>query len=286
MDIIPVYKGKNKNILVISGGGTKGLSALGALTALIENEIIFFPEIFCGTSAGAAICFLINIGYSPKDIFNVLYDYDFSEFINYLDPEDILFDNYFALCDIQSIIDILTKFMNFKNINIDITFKQLFDKTKSKLIITGTCVNDFNVEYFSVDHSPDMRVFDAIRITISIPYLFKPYNYKNKLWVDGGVFNNYPIELFKDKLDDVIGINLDDEYNSIDITDSKEYFLSVLKCAYRGLDLTKINQYKDYTINLIHTYNKNSWALSKDNKQKLFNFGYEFTINYIKQKLL
>ena len=49
METIPVYKGKNKNILVISGGGTKGLSALGSITALIENEIILFPEIFCGT---------------------------------------------------------------------------------------------------------------------------------------------------------------------------------------------------------------------------------------------
>ena len=40
MENIPLYKGKKKNILVISGGGIKGLAGLGALTSLIENEII------------------------------------------------------------------------------------------------------------------------------------------------------------------------------------------------------------------------------------------------------
>jgi hypothetical protein len=30
MEIIPLYKGKRKNILVISGGGVKGFSALGS----------------------------------------------------------------------------------------------------------------------------------------------------------------------------------------------------------------------------------------------------------------
>ena len=40
MDDIPLYRGKRKNILVISGGGIKGFSALGAVTRLKELEII------------------------------------------------------------------------------------------------------------------------------------------------------------------------------------------------------------------------------------------------------
>ena len=284
METIPVYKGKNKNILVISGGGTKGLSALGSITALIENEIILFPEIFCGTSVGAVISFLINIGYSPKDIYNVLDTFDFSNFIEYLDPEDIIFDNEFAFCDIKFLTDLLKEFMRLKNIPRNITFKQLFEKTQSKLIITGTCVNDYNIEYFSVDNYPDMEIFKAVRISISIPFLFKPYKYDNKLWVDGGVMNNYPIEIFKDKLDDVIGINLDDSYEYSEINDPKDYFISVLKCAYRGLDFNKIKIYEDNTINLIHETRNSSWGLSKSYKKKLFDYGYNFTIDYIKNK--
>ena len=63
MEDIPLYCGKLKNILVLSGGGTKGLATLGAITALKEVGIIDKPEIFCGTSVGAIISLLLCIGY-------------------------------------------------------------------------------------------------------------------------------------------------------------------------------------------------------------------------------
>ena len=47
MEDIPLYIGKRKNIIVISGGGLKGFTALGALTRLIELEIIVNPDIYC-----------------------------------------------------------------------------------------------------------------------------------------------------------------------------------------------------------------------------------------------
>jgi predicted acylesterase/phospholipase RssA len=55
---IPLYCGKRKNILVISGGGMKFFSALWAVSKLIELEIIIKPDIFCGTSVGSIICLL------------------------------------------------------------------------------------------------------------------------------------------------------------------------------------------------------------------------------------
>jgi predicted acylesterase/phospholipase RssA len=61
MEIIPLYQGKRKNILVISGGAMKGFSALGAIKYLIESEIIIYPEIMCGSSVGSIICLLINL---------------------------------------------------------------------------------------------------------------------------------------------------------------------------------------------------------------------------------
>ena len=40
MEDIPLYVGKRKNILVLSGGGIKGLATLGSLKCLMDNEII------------------------------------------------------------------------------------------------------------------------------------------------------------------------------------------------------------------------------------------------------
>jgi NTE family protein len=57
----------------------------------------------------------------------------------------------------------------------------------------------------------DVIISDAVRISMSIPYIFKPHHvyYKEKgerlvdskrhIWVDGGLYNNYPIRCFDDR---------------------------------------------------------------------------------------
>ena len=45
-------------------------------------------------------------------------------------------------------------------------------KADKKLILTGTCLNTKNVEYFSYKTHPEMKLIDAIRITVSIPLIY------------------------------------------------------------------------------------------------------------------
>jgi NTE family protein len=260
MEEIPLYKGKTKNILVISGGGLKGFSALGAVKCLMDNQIIFFPEILCGTSVGSIICFLINIGWGPNDMYNILEQLDFTSMINYVEPDKILFDPCFGIIYPNLIINVIKSFIKKKNISTKITFKQLFELTNSKLIITGTCINDSTITYFSVDNYPDMPIIKALQISISIPFIFKPYKFENKIWVDGGCMNNYPIDLFMDRLDDVIGIYLDHDYSIIkEIPDIQNYFLTIIKCVFRGLNYNKLEIFKKNTIRII---NKNDNSIN------------------------
>ena len=283
MEIIPLYQGKRKNILIISGGGLKGLAGLGALTCLIDNEIILFPEIYAGSSIGSVICFLMNIGYNSKDIFNILLEIDFTKLIKYIEPENLLIDPCFGLSSPEPILQAIYSFMKKKNIKKNITFRELFNMTKSKLIITGTCINDVTINYFSVDTYPNMPILKAIRISISIPFIFRPYLFENKLWVDGGCMDNFPIELFVDKLDDVIGIYLDDYYELIeDINEVQDYFYRIFKCIFRGLNCNKIKLYEKYFVNIVCVGNHSTnWEISKQDKQNLYNFGYDSAKNYI-----
>ena len=274
--MIPLYQGKKKNILVISGGGLKGFAGLGAVTSLIQNNIIDIPEIYAGSSVGAVICFLLNIGYHSKDIFNVLLALDFSEFIKYIEPDNLLNDPCFGFSTPEPIIYTIFSFMKQKKIKDNITFKELFDLTKSKLIITGTCVNEQQIYYFSVDTFPNMSILKALRITICIPFIFRPYLFENKLWVDGGCMNNFPIDLFKDKLDDVIGIYLDEHFHFIDeINEIQDYIFCLLKSIFRGLNCNKINFFKKYLIHIIsNTTSNNNWEISDQDKQYLYDLGY------------
>ena len=108
MEDIPLYIGKRKNILILSGGGIKGLATLGALKYLFDNEILVKPEIICGTSVGAGIGFLLILGYTPQDIYNLFYSIDLSQLLNN-DFTSIFDDICFGLNSADSLMHIITK---------------------------------------------------------------------------------------------------------------------------------------------------------------------------------
>ena len=67
-----------------------------------------------------------------------------------------------------------------------------------------------------------MKLTDAIRITTSVPLYFQPVKYNNKTFIDGGCMDNYPINLFTDRLQEVIGVYLYPEITNTNINNLKE----------------------------------------------------------------
>ena len=107
MEEIPIYNGKLKNILIISGGGMKGFCALGAVSKLKELEIIDEPDVYCGTSIGSSLCFLLSIGYSSEDIFTILHDIDSDMLIKY-NIDAIFNDSYLGIASLNAFISVIT----------------------------------------------------------------------------------------------------------------------------------------------------------------------------------
>jgi predicted acylesterase/phospholipase RssA len=284
MEEIPIYTGKLKNILIISGGGMKGYCALGAVTKLKELEIIDEPDVFCGTSIGSSICFLLSIGYSCEDIFTILYDID-SEMLLKYNIDTLFNDPHFGIANLDAFISVITILTKKKKISRKITFKKLFNKFKKDLIITGVSVNDAKLFYFNHINTPNMEIITAIRISCSIPFIFKPVEYNNKIWIDGGCFNNYPIDYFFDKLDDVIGIHLEDDEICIDTFDDiPTYITQVFKCVIKGLNYGKYDKYDKNTINIKVSCKYNFFDITKEQKKILFNFGYNTVDDFYKKK--
>ena len=54
--------------LVLSGGSVMAISIIGALQYLKDNNLISHINHYIGTSAGAIICYLLIIGYTPIEI--------------------------------------------------------------------------------------------------------------------------------------------------------------------------------------------------------------------------
>ena len=277
MDDIPLFTSKLKSILVLSGGGIKGICTLGAISKLKELEIIKYPEIYCGTSVGSIISFLLLIGYSPKDILDLLIEIDFTKLFQ-VDLDDIFENPHIGLSHTTGFMIVLKSFIEKRGLSLTITFKELYELFPSKLIITGTCVNDISLHYFSVDTTPSMPVVKAIEISICIPLLFKPIEYDGKIWIDGGCLNNYPIEIFHENLDDVIGIYLGGGVCNYSQFDNPEiYFRQVMSCVIRGMNINKINFYEKQTILIKDNLNV-SWDLSKEDKISLYNIGYNYLL--------
>jgi NTE family protein len=270
---------KIKNILVLSGGGIKGICHIGALKALQDLKKIDNIKTISGTSIGALVGFLFSIGYSPDDLFNFILLFDFKK----LKPNPINVFEKYGIDNGDKFIVIMNQMLKTKNIDDKINFKQLYQKTGINLIINASCINDKQVYYFSHKTHPDMSVVLAVRMSIAVPIYFAPVIYDNKMFVDGGCIDNYPIQLFSDNLEHVIGIHLAGVKNNVtSIKNPEEFIINLVQCLQEGVSKNSIKGFEKQTINII-TPGLNLLDLSIDNKKKqeLYDCGYNTTVRTI-----
>lgn len=178
--------------LAIGGGGIYGIKYLGILSKYDITRV----ERICGSSVGAIIAFFITIGFSCEELFNVIKTINFSQYIN---PKMLTLITQFGLDTgdelMQLFIQIAKNVM--PNFSYNTTFKELYDITKKKLIITGSCLTTTKPKYFNYKKTPNMSVILAIRISISLPLIFTPIKYKGKTYIDGAFFCPNPSKYFK-----------------------------------------------------------------------------------------
>jgi predicted acylesterase/phospholipase RssA len=82
----------------------------------------------------------------------------------------------------------------------DFTFAQMKDAGFRDLLVCGTNLSTGRSELFSWYHTPEFPVADAVRISMSLPMIYKPYVIEAEqkgypscgTYVDGGLWNNLP----------------------------------------------------------------------------------------------
>jgi predicted patatin/cPLA2 family phospholipase len=185
----------NYNELILSSGGIKGGIMLGALDYLSNVYDMSNFKFFTGCSVGAFICFMLCIGYNPKELYDIFINIDESMLLN-ISINNLL--NDFGLDNFTNIINFFKAMMFIKEIDYNITFKELYEKTGKLLTIVVTNISENSTEYFNNNLTPDANILNAIRMSISIPILTTPVNYNNNLYVDGALLDPYPYNFNKD----------------------------------------------------------------------------------------
>lgn len=269
--------------LVLSGGGLKGLATIGALKALNDNKLLDGIKSIACSSIGALIAGLYCIGYTFEEIYKLILKLDIENIVC-ANAENLL--NYYALDNGKRFEYVLTKIIESKNLNKMITLKEVYEIRKINLTITGTCLNDSQIYYFSHIITPDMPLLVCIRISTSIPIIFKPVIYNNKTYVDGSVLDNYPLHLFQNDMTRTLGIYLKDirTYKQ-QINNIESYGYALLECllesqinqTYFGADNTMLLE-----MSCVSVIEK----VDQKTKKEMYTIGYEKAKEYIKKKNL
>lgn len=224
---------KSKKILVLSGGSLKGFAQLGAMHCLKKYDLLKDIKTIAATSAGTFVGMLYCAGYNPMEMYKFFNLLDMDRCTK-IDTNNIM--TKYGLDDGSRIILVMSRMLGAKGFSGDVLFDEFYKKTGMTLIITGVCVNDKKVYYFSHTTYPKMKVLDAVRISISIPVVFTPFVYEGKTFVDGGCIDNFPINLFKNNIDETIGIYVTEKRKIVhDIKYIDDYLNNVLQCLYEGI---------------------------------------------------
>ena len=175
--------------LVIGSGGIFGVYMIGAIYELTKYHPLSKFKYYTGCSIGAIICLLINIGYNIESIKKIILEIDFGMF------QEIKFVNFINDCG----LDNGDKMMNFlkalilnKNIPFDITFEELYEKTKKTLTFTVSNITKGIVEYHNHILTPNMSILLSLKMSTNVPILYYPILYNNQYYVDGALLDPYP----------------------------------------------------------------------------------------------
>lgn len=225
--------------LIISGGGTRSIAVIGTLKYLEKNSLLQDIKKYAGSSAGAILSLLLNIGYTSQEIYDDVFSQNSSNVYDnmFKIPYNLLV-NYGLFSGVK-MINLLEKLIIKKGFKENITFKELYEQTNKIIVLTGSSLTDKDTYYFNYNTTPNMKVTDAVRISISIPLFFTSVQYSinniNHVFVDGGVLNNLPLFYF-DLCDD-----------------NNKYFLTCKELTKYKIENQKLKVVKGY----INNYNEN-----------------------------
>lgn len=187
--------------LVFEGGGVKGIAYVGALEELQKRDIMGSITRIGGTSAGAINVVLLSLGYTLDETYQIMSILDFREFVDaskswVLNVPRLL--RQFGWCKGEFFRSWIEKLIAKKTGASNSTFEDLQRSERFKdLYLIGTNLSTRFAEVFSAEQTPSMSVAEAVRRSMSIPLFFAAVRDRsNDVFVDGGVFDNYPIKVF------------------------------------------------------------------------------------------
>ncbi len=177
--------------ITLSGGGALGFAHLGALKAL--EEVGIHPTCLSGSSMGALVGLFYSSGLSVEEIIQIIRTEKVYKLIKIFSLPTS-HKNRLGLSTHKSISGIINKYIpyeRFEDLPVEFGVSVVnISKERCELISSGEHLKEF------------------VLASMTQPGIFDPIKINGDLYVDGGVLNNFPAEIIRDKCEILIGVNV------------------------------------------------------------------------------
>ncbi len=217
-------KGRPKVAVVLSGGGAKGVAHISALRVIEEAGIPI--DMVCGTSMGSLVGALYCLGYSPDFLDSLVRHQDWVSLLSdRTDPHTLSLrqreeqNTYIISRNISRLKPEqggIIRGHNLDQLFHTLCYGYLDSISFDSLPIPFACVATDLVTNTEVDfHSGSLT--RAMRASMAIPGVFTPVRMGDSVLVDGGLRNNYPVDLARAMgADVIIGVSVQNDMRKAD----------------------------------------------------------------------
>jgi NTE family protein len=269
---------KQKIVPILSGGGTRLTAHIGVIKALNDLELNFTHMV--GVSGGSIVSSLYCAGMPLDNIKRLSIDTDFKIFRGF---------SLFRLLR-QGGLSSGDKFEQWMDKHLKgLTFNEL----EKDLHILATDVNGGGPVVFNRQTSPNLKVSQAVRYSMSIPLFFSFKYYNDHLLVDGAILSEDA--LYQDWAGDgtkIICFRLkSDHIASRAIKKSwlplGQYVMMVIRTFMIALSREYVHANNWHSTIVINTGGLSpvDFNISSEQKEQLFQIGYNTTLEYVRKRL-
>jgi NTE family protein len=271
--------------LVLSGGGSSGITHVGVIKALEEYGIPI--DYITGTSMGALVGALYATGYSPEEIEAFFLSEEFQHWTTgsvdnysfYLKKkeEDASLLTIKLSTDTLWEFNLPTNLVSSSTINYGLLtfFSPATTYAKedfNNLFIPFRCVASDIISKKEVVFSKG-KLTTAVRASMAYPFYLKPVTYNDMLLFDGGLYNNFPANVMEDDFnpDFIIGSNVSFNFEK----PYEDNIVSQIKTIVTNETKYVIPSGKGI---MIEPNVADNATFNFDNNEKLIKIGYDATI--------
>lgn len=274
------------DVLVLGPGGLKGIEEVGSMQLFHEKGCFKNLTTIVGCSIGSVVALLYVCGYIPFEIYEISKNYKniFDMVQKKLTVKDIIENK--GIIDPLQIKNQLDEYVRRKYAKVP-TLKELHDITGISFVTINTNMTTECYDYIDYIRYPDVECTLSAVIGINIPGIIGPVNFDGHLRLDGAMSNPYPINIFDDGRNQILGIFIKQFYDKSKFWKvSPTFYINLMIGCIRKI-IMKSCSVKCFNLELEGEISDVAGIfISDEERRNLYEYGYHKAKKFLDEVLL